>query len=637
LQPPATQRRKRSGPRRLPGLMPAAVAAIVLAFGLTGHAVWELWHVYASVKSISQRVERVRAQLGRSEGPDMREVQSELWSLAADAEAARASLRRLPWLRLLPLVSGWQRSAEQLLAAGRLTALGGAELAAALSPYQEAILRGGDGRGRLQALAEALRASRPQLDRAATLWEKAAEEARGIDVDALPSSLFGVRVRATGREALSAIRHAGTAAPWLPYLPSLLGADGPRRYLLLFQDSGEVRATGGFLAAFAHLEVANGVIALTPSQDIFDLPRYGCERSPLPEEAVQLLEGAGGDAGTFSILISHFWRAGIPIQDSNWWPDLRRSMGLFLCHYAASGMPPVDGVVLLDMAFLVGLLEETGPVRVAGYPEPFSSDPITYLGAPVPQAVFQILLYAERLHVGEPDRKRVVGDLGRAILERLYEMPGPSFWRTGGRLLRLAREGHLLVYFPAANLQRLVEQSPLGGKVGAPSDSDYLYLVEANYAGCKCDLFVRREVYQQAVAQGGSIRRAVTLKYDNPVAPDGWLVKRAEGTYVVRAYVPRGARLLSSSGHAGMPVTYQDGEATVFAFLVRLPAPGSVQLTFVYELPDQLGRHLLQKGYTLVLQRQPGLPPLRHVLNIMGTEVDVTLGEISPVRVDRPP
>jgi hypothetical protein len=612
-------------------------AVFIVALAVAGHSAWELWHVYANVRSIAHKVDQLKQQLNRPEQLDMNSVHGQLLSVATNAQEARASLLRMRWLRLLPLVSDWQHSVEQLLSAGRWAALGGAELAAAIAPQQERILRANEGRGRFQALAQALATSRTEVERAARLWQQAADEVSSVDIDDLPDSLLGVSIKARAREAVRIVGDAGLVAPWLPHLPFLLGADSPRRYLIIFQDSDEMRATGGFLGAFAHLELVEGAITLTSSHDIFELPGHACASAPLPDEVTELVKAAGSDAGTFSLLPSYFWRNGIPVQDSNWWPDLGRSMALFLCHYSASGQPPVDGVILVDMAFLVGVLQEIGPVQVEGYSEPFSSDPVTYLGVPLPQVVLQILKYAERVHVHEPNRKRVVGDLGRAILERLYELSPSQIRRVGERILQLAMGGHLLLYFPSGELQRLVEGSPLGGKVAASQvASDYLYLVEANYAPCKCDLFVQRQVEHLVAQRDGTILRTVTLSYHNPAHPDGWLIREG-GTYAVRAYVPRGSTLRSSSGQSGEPVIYEDGGATVFAFLVTMPAPGSARLSFTYELPRELSLRLIEDGYVLVLQGQPHLSPVPHVLNIEGTRMELllrkALQEVGPVPI----
>jgi len=612
------------------GIAAAALAALLGVLIYTG---WQLWRFLAHLDSLSERARRIEAALAAEPRPDIDTVHRELAGAGSDARQARSALSRVPWLGLAPVAGDWWATGRSLLEAAELAAIGGAEIAAALKPHQSELFGEGELGQRGEALLEALRSAQPDVNKAARLLARAREVAGGARPESLPRSFWGLPARARAEQLVRAINDVGLAAEWLPHLPGLLGADGPRRYLLLFQDSGELRATGGFLAAFAYLEVKNGHIELASSEDIFELPLFACPDNAVPEEAVRLAEAAGPDAGALDLLVSHLWAGGIPVQDSNWWPDLDRAMRLFLCHYDRSGRPPVDGVILMDMWFLVGLLEETGPVEVLGYAEPFSAESITYLGVELPQAVYQVLFYAEIAHRHQPDRKRVVTDLSQALLDRVQLLPLRELCRVGGRMLTLAREGHLLVYFPQEELQGLVERSPLGGRlVDAPGD--YLYLVEANYAGCKCNLFLKRHVTSRAFNDGQTVSREVRVTYQNPAPPDGWLNK-AGGAYVVRAYVPRGARLVSSSGHMGGAVTYEDHGRTVFAFLLRMPAPGTVELSFTYTLPQQLGRQLRERGYHLYVQRQPGLPPLPLSLDVMGkrTETVVTgrgLAWVSP-------
>ena len=46
-------------------------------------------------------------------------------------------------------------------------------------------------------------------------------------------------------------------------LPPVLGADGPRRYLLVSQNPAELRATGGMIGAYAVLQAEGGRIRMT--------------------------------------------------------------------------------------------------------------------------------------------------------------------------------------------------------------------------------------------------------------------------------------------------------------------------------------------------------------------------------------
>ena len=66
-------------------------------------------------------------------------------------------------------------------------------------------------------------------------------------------------------------------------LPAMLGADGQRSYLLLFQNNAEVRATGGMPGAFAEVSTENGQMQITrqasASGIVFDEPVFD---PPLP-------------------------------------------------------------------------------------------------------------------------------------------------------------------------------------------------------------------------------------------------------------------------------------------------------------------------------------------------------------------
>jgi hypothetical protein len=57
----------------------------------------------------------------------------------------------------------------------------------------------------------------------------------------------------------------------VPLLPAMLGADGPRRYLLMFQNAEE-RASGGNPASLALLTVDKGAIGLGRQAGSGDFP-----------------------------------------------------------------------------------------------------------------------------------------------------------------------------------------------------------------------------------------------------------------------------------------------------------------------------------------------------------------------------
>ena len=64
-----------------------------------------------------------------------------------------------------------------------------------------------------------------------------------------------------------AARLADRASRAVRLLPPMLGADGTRRYLFLFQNNAEIRATGGIPGAFALLTADDGRLRLGQQDD----------------------------------------------------------------------------------------------------------------------------------------------------------------------------------------------------------------------------------------------------------------------------------------------------------------------------------------------------------------------------------
>ncbi|PZG18494.1 hypothetical protein C1I95_13510 [Micromonospora craterilacus] len=132
-------------------------------------------------------------------------------------------------------------------------------------------------------------------------------------------------------------------------LPPLLGADGPRRYLLVSQNSAELRATGGMFGAYAVIEAERGRMKMGA-------------------------QGASGSMGRFAkpLKISAELRAlwgdlpGMYPADVNLSPHFPTAAALYREMYRRHSGATVDGVLAVDPVVLSYLLQATGPVRVPG-------------------------------------------------------------------------------------------------------------------------------------------------------------------------------------------------------------------------------------------------------------------------------
>ncbi|MBU0618859.1 DUF4012 domain-containing protein [Patescibacteria group bacterium] len=71
--------------------------------------------------------------------------------------------------------------------------------------------------------------------------------------------------------------------PGLEVLPALLGHPESKKYLLMFQNDTEKRPTGGFMTAYATLNVESGKVRAEGSQDIYTLDAKFKQRLEPPE------------------------------------------------------------------------------------------------------------------------------------------------------------------------------------------------------------------------------------------------------------------------------------------------------------------------------------------------------------------
>jgi hypothetical protein len=135
----------------------------------------------------------------------------------------------------------------------------------------------------------------------------------------------------------------------LEVLPGALGADGPRNYLVLFQNNAESRGTGGNPAALLLLNVADGRISIAQQASSGDF------QNGRPDPIVEL------DPETAALYGDKIGRY---MQDVTLTPDFTETSELIRAWWADEFDSQVDGVVSFDPVALGYLLGATGPVTL---------------------------------------------------------------------------------------------------------------------------------------------------------------------------------------------------------------------------------------------------------------------------------
>jgi hypothetical protein len=278
-------------------------------------------------------------------------------------------------------------------------------------------------------------------------------------------------------------------------LPTMLGADGPRDYLVLFQNNAEVRATGGIPGAWAIMSAENGRITLGEQGSASAIGRLAEPPLPLTGEELALY---GEKMGLFP-------------QNINFTPDFPRTAELARAMWDQELGTTVDGVVSVDPVVLSYLLEATGPVDLPGGKQ------LTGENA-VPLLLNEIY---DRL----PDPARQDAFFAAAT-DAVFEKVASGAGEPDEVLAALARgvsEGRIYAWSAHQPEQALLADTTLGGVLPrAPGETrPFLGVFLNDGTGAKMEYFLEHRVDVEPVACNAEGRQQLEISFTlRSTAPD---------------------------------------------------------------------------------------------------------------------
>jgi hypothetical protein len=358
---------------------------------------------------------------------------------------------------------------------------------------------------------------RPQLQAAMRRTEQERQELRRA-----PRVWVWPRVGRAREELLERIDEMsgvlGTLADGADVLPGMLGADGPRTYLLAFQNNAEARGTGGLLGGFGLLRVDQGratVLHVGSDRELDRLPAPTLDLGP----DFRRLYGHDLSAWQNANMTGHF-----PSAARLWLDMWQRFTGQRL-----------DGVLATDPTALARLLAVTGPVTVAGA-EPFTADNVV--------ARTESLAY-QSFGGDDVARKGFLVAVGQQVLSTLLGPRGPGLTDLVRPLLDAAERRSAMVYSTRPAEEAWLAGTPLGGDV-PDEPGPFLFVTVNNTAGNKIDYYLDRQVqYELGPCQGGRRTSTVSTRLRVDV-PDSPLPSVVVGRIDRRDRPPRSTGLLVS-------------------------------------------------------------------------------------------
>ena len=384
---------------------------------------------------------------------------------------------------------------------------------------------------------------------------------------------------------------ADSASVVISGLPQFLGMEGEKKYIIWFQNSNEIRPTGGFIGSYATVSIDSGKIKNILIDDIYN---------PDGQIDVRNIKTTPPDP-----IKNYLDEEVLYLRNSNWDPDFTKSAKVFDDIYFKITGESVDGYIALDLKFVESLLRVTGPVFLASYNEDINSENLDERAQ-----YYSGFDYRE----GSTDKKSFLTILGGKLLEKIFSLKKEDFPKLVTELGRSLEERHLQISLNNNQINSLLSENKWDGSL-VDTEGDYLYVVNANLGGTKSNYYVENKMTYEinSMTRDGLLRANLYLDYKNNAENDAW----PGGPYTdyVRVLVKdgsklTGAKIINNTGEETDifkdVVVSKVGVYSSFETSFKLLPKESIRLVISYDLPQKASMTKEGSSYSLYWQKQPG-------------------------------
>jgi hypothetical protein len=310
----------------------------------------------------------------------------------------------------------------------------------------------------------------------------------------------------------------------LALLPAILGADGPRTYIVGMLNNAELRGSGGSLLQYALLEIDQGEMRLDGPQTVYEIDRGRMQLDiPLPEDA--------------------WYVRGIPdarrFGNANWSPDWPLSAQLTI-DYAREREPDleVDGFIAMTPSVLQNLVQSTGPFRTKWDIRITRDNAVSFL------------LHDAYGQFPKPSvRRTALKQVVKGFFDRLLRPKNPVRLVQG--LSRGLADKDVQIWMAAEEEQRFIKHMNWDGAIKKATNKDYLNVVQQNVGGNKLDYFAEQKTGMDVAFDGADAIASTTVEILNGVVPPQatWAMGNSGPLHrpMINVYAPGDAVLESAS------------------------------------------------------------------------------------------
>ncbi|HYD35355.1 MAG TPA: DUF4012 domain-containing protein [Vitreimonas sp.] len=491
--------------------------------------------------------------------------------------AASASRRALPIVKILDVITFtkvpdlhlWARGLEVMPLAARLQTVGGSYLQALAN--QESVS------------SEIITDIKTELD---TLGATFAEIYPLFTKTIFVQRLIPVPIK-------NVVAELGPLVPALSPLFAELSTS-QHTYLILFQNSHEVRATGGFMGSYAQVTLSEGAVTELSINDIYEPDGQFTGFVEAPPGVKEYLSGGKG------------WR----LPDANWHPDFGMSAQHILSYFALGKKQNIEGVIAVNLSLAEQILTITGPVYLPDYQLTVTAENLAEVARADRPEFF----------AGSYQKPQFLRALITHLRLKIQALPSDQKQALIALVMGSVETKNIQAYSSNSQIQEFFQHRGATGELMVNHHGPSFLLVESNVGINKANKKVVRDTSLSAT----EYRTQVTTTFKNQNS-------EPENAYInyQRVIVPLSYTVHTLSVN-NQPITQWDeaiikntdgNEFKQLGFLVSVAA----SKTASYSL--ELSHPSISQEAEWLIQKQAGLPPTPYSVTFNGETQNIILDQ----------
>lgn len=279
-------------------------------------------------------------------------------------------------------------------------------------------------------------------------------------------------------------------------LPYLLGFEGRRTYLVLFQNNKELRPGGGFIGSYGLATVDKGRINGFSIHDVYDADGQ-LKGHVEPPFAVR------------RYLTSPHWY----LRDSNFDIDFASAASSSAFFLKEETGDIVDGVIGIDVSFVKNIISKIGPLQLPDYKKTITEDNFYLLAQKNAEKQF---------FPGSTQKKDFLRSVYGAIQFDLATRKNIPYFSLLEEVFNSIEEKHVLFAFSNPAIHNVFAVNGFSSslwdnrKEEKNNLNDFLGISESNFGGNKANYFIQRTIEQnEKIDESGTVSSTVTINYAN--------------------------------------------------------------------------------------------------------------------------